>query len=343
MAKIIELNSNIQNQIFDLQKYGQPPGLKVGFPSLDNLFSIKEKRTTIIYGRPTDGKSQFLIQTLCALACSHGKKSVIYTPETGDTFEVYAEIIHCLTGKSFLPSLNYRINEKDLMNVIPFVKDYFKVVELEEKEFTLDNWLEITEEAIRDYGIYASAADNWNDLDHTSEAMISEYLKRNLVKWNRHAKKHSYHGFVVAHAKNPVILKGEEFPKAARVDEIDGGYAWYAKAMNMILVHREYEEHAEGWRQSNTAEIHIKKLKKKSEGQKGICRLKFDVYRNAYFEDRGERFYLTTPFNGNAISQPDQPKPEPKTKKEFVQMTAKLTDNSDLDPHKDEPFNPAPF
>jgi twinkle protein len=300
MANIKELDSKIQEQIFHLQKFGQPSGLHIGFPSLDKLYSIKEKRTTIIYGRPTDGKSQFLMQTLCALACTHGKKSVIYTPETGDTHEIYAEIIHCLTGKSFnLNSINYRINEMELYNVIPFVKDYFKVVELDEKEFSLDNWLEITEEAIKDFGIFSSAADNWNDLDHTSEAMISEYLKRNLVKWNRHAKKHNYHGFVVAHARNPNMVKGDEFPKPARVDEIDGGYAWYAKAMNMILVHREYEEHAEGWKQSNTAEIHIKKLKKRSEGQKGITRLTFDTYRNAYYENHGDLIYLKTPFNGS--------------------------------------------
>lgn len=298
MAKIAELDSSIQDRIFHLQKYGQSPGLHIGFSNLDKLYSIKEKRTTIIYGRPTDGKSQFLIQTLCALAATHGKKSIIYTPETGDTHEIYAEIIHCLTGKSFLPnSLNYRITEMELYKVLPFVKDYFKVVELDEKEFNLDNWLEITEQAVKDYNIFASAADNWNDLDHVSEPMISEYLKRSLVKWNRHAKKFNYHGFVIAHARNPVIMKGDEFPKPARVDEIDGGYAWYAKAMNMILVHREYEDHAEGWRQSSTAEIHIKKLKKKSEGQKGICKLTFDIYRNAYYEDKGERIYLKTPFN----------------------------------------------
>jgi hypothetical protein len=303
MAIIKELDSMVQEQIFDLQKNGQQSGLKVGFENLDHLYSIKEKRTTIIYGRPTDGKSQLLIQMLCALASTHGKKCLIYTPEMGDTYEIYAEIIHCLTGKSFLPySLNYRISEKELYNVVPFVKDFFKVVELNDNEFTLNNWLEITEQAIKDYGIFSTACDNWNDLDHSSEAMISEYLKRNLVKWNRHAKQHAYHGFVVAHARNPQMIKGDEFPKPARVDEIDGGYAWYAKAMNMILVHREYEEHAEGWRQSTTAEIHIKKLKKKSEGQKGICKLEFDPYKNAYFLNKGERIYLKTPFNGEKES-----------------------------------------
>ena len=298
MAKIVELDGKIQERVHHLQKFGQPSGLKIGFPSLDELYSIKEKRTTIIYGRPTDGKSQFLIQILCSLACNHGKKCLIYSPETGDSHEIYAEIISCLTNKSFLNFNNYKISEKELYNVIPFVKDYFKVIELDETEFNLDSWLDLTEQAVKDYDIFSSAADNWNDLDHQSEAMISEYLKRNLVKWNRHAKKFNYHGFVIAHARNAQILKGDEFPKPARTDEIDGGYAWYAKAMNMILVHRDYEQHGEGWRQSSTAEIHIKKLKKRAEGKKGICKLVFDPYASAYYENRGERLYLPTPFNG---------------------------------------------
>ena len=298
MAKIVELDSNIQERIFHIHKHGQQPGLKVGFPALDELYSIAPKRTTIIYGRPTDGKSQFLFQVLCSLATNHGKRCLIYSPESGDPHEIYADIIHCLTGKGFNPSsLNYRISEKELFNVLPFVKDYFKVVELEEKTFDLDAYLQVSEQAITDYkDLFATAVDNWNDLDHIPEAMISEYLKRQLVKWNRHAKKHSYHGFMVAHAKNAFIPQGEHFPKPARVDEIDGGYAWYAKAMNLINVYRTYEERADGWKHTNTAEIRIMKLKKRFEGKKGICRLEFDIYQNSYYQDMGERFYLPTIF-----------------------------------------------
>lgn len=298
MAKIVELDSNIQERIFHIQKHGQQPGLKIGFPALDQLYSIAPKRTTIIYGRPTDGKSQFLYQILCSLAFNHGKRCLIYSPESGDPYEIYSEIIHCLTGKGFnAQSINYRITEAELYRVIPFVKDYFKVVEIEDNSFNLDNYLEITEQALTDYkDLFTTSVDNWNDLDHVPEAMISEYLKRQLVKWNRHARLHNYHGFLVAHAKNAQLLKGDEFPKAARVDEIDGGYAWYAKAMNLINVYRPYEEHAEGWRQTNTAEIRIMKLKKKFEGKKGICKLEFDLYQNCYYQDMGERFYLPTQF-----------------------------------------------
>lgn len=305
MAKIVELDKNIQERIFDIQKYGQAPGLKVGFPSLDDIYSIAPKRTTIIYGRPTDGKSQFLIQILCALACNYGKKCMIYSPESGDPYEIYADIIHCLTGKGFhLNSLNYRISEKELYNVMPFVKDYFKVVELDDTTFDLDSYLSVTEQALRDYNVFTTAVDNWNDLDHIPDAMISEYLKRQLVKWNRHAKKHCYHGFLIAHARNVQLQKGDDFPKPARVDEIDGGYAWYAKAINMINVYRSYEEYENGFRQTNTAEIRTMKIKKRFEGKKGIAKLDFDLFQNCYYENRGDRFYLPTMFkkqNNNDI------------------------------------------
>lgn len=301
MAKIVELDSNVQDKIMFTYQNGQTAGYKIGFEPLDKIYSVKAKRTTIIYGRPTDGKSQFLLQILCSLACKYGKKSVIYMPETGDVDEIYTEIIHCLVGKGFLKhSLSHRITENELYKVLPFVKEHFKVVEMDDKDFNLDSWLEITTQAVKDYSIFSSAADNWNDIDHPIESMISEYLKRALVKWNRHAKRYNYHGFVVTHARNPTIQKGDEFPKPARVDEIDGGYAWYAKAMNMILVHRNYEEYPDGWRQSSTAEIHVKKLKKKAEGQKGLCKLVFDVFKNCYHTEDG--IYLQTPFND--IEQP---------------------------------------
>jgi replicative DNA helicase len=90
MAKIVDI-SEVQDQIFHLHKYGQQRGHLVGFPSLDKLYSIKPGTSTIIYGYPTSGKSQFLIQTLCALATKHNKKCLIYTPETGSAHAGHEE------------------------------------------------------------------------------------------------------------------------------------------------------------------------------------------------------------------------------------------------------------
>lgn len=304
MGKIIQANE-LQDQIFHLYKFGQSPGYRIGFPSVDKLYSIKPGRSTIIYGHPTSGKSQFLIQSLCALATRHGKKCLIYTPETGSAYEIYAEIIHCLTGKTFdKRSINYQITERELINVMPFVTDYFKVIDVDEKGLDFDEWLELTDEAIKDFGIFSSSVDNWNDIEHKYTNTISEYLKQQLPRVNRHARKNNTHNFIVAHARNPDMRGGDKYPPAPRPDEIEGGSVWYAKALNLICVHRDYEEHGEGWRQSSEAQIIVRKIKKRAEGEKGTAKLTFDVFRNAYYENQGERYYLETPFNGLEIKTP---------------------------------------
>lgn len=297
MAKIVDI-TQFQDELFHMAKYGQQRGILVGFPSLDKLYSIKPGTTTIIYGYPTSGKSQLLIQFLVSLA-SQGKKSLIMTPETGTSAEIFAEFIHCLTGKTFTKTQNYTITERELYNVIPFIKDYIKVVEVEEKAPNTDEFNEITKEAIRDYGIFASCFDNWNDLSHDISGREDLYIEKAIPSFNRLARKEQIHIFGVWHAKSPQIEKGEKFPKAPTPFDIKGGSAIYSKAMNLIGVHRDYEEHAEGWRQTNTAQVIVSKVKPKIVGQKGFCKLEFDTWENCYFEDRGERIYLETPFKGN--------------------------------------------
>ena len=302
MAEIVTLD-RIQDQIFALQKEGAKPGYVIGFPTLDSLYSVKEGRTTILYGHPTSGKTQLHIQILTALTCSHGKRHLLHTPETGSPAEIYAEIIHCLTGKTFdKRSINYHITEKELYNVIPFVKDFFKVIDVDEKGLGFDEWLDLTDQAIKDYGIFTSSADNWNDLEHDNTGMISEYLKKRLPQFNRHARKNKTHNFLIAHARNPQMEKGDKFPSAPRPDEIEGGSVWYAKAINLICVHRDYEEKADGWTQSNDVQVIIRKIKKRVEGKKGTAKLTFDWFQNCYYENQGERIYLPTPFKSNLES-----------------------------------------
>ncbi len=93
-----------------------------------------------------------------------------------------------------------------------------------------------------------------------------------------------------------MIEKGEKFPKAPTPFDIKGGSAIFSKAMNLIGVHRDYEEYGEGYRQSNTAIINVSKVKPKSVGEKGLCKLNFDLWRNSYYEDIGQGLYLPTPF-----------------------------------------------
>lgn len=285
----------ITDQLFSLQKYGQQRGLMVGFSNLNQYYSVKAGTSTIIFGYPTSGKSQFLIQVLVSLSCQN-KKALIMTPETGSVEEIYSEIIHCLTGKTFRQGYHNSITENELHHVIPFIKDYFLVVDVDEKAPTPTEFIELTKEAIKDYGIFSSSFDNWNDLSHNFTSREDLYIEQVIPMFNRLARKELIHVFGVWHAKAPQIEKGEKFPKAPTPFDIKGGSAIYSKAMNLIGIHRDYEQIGEGWKQSSSAQISIAKVKPKSVGFKGSCTLEFDVEQNAYFEDIFGRQYLTTPF-----------------------------------------------
>jgi hypothetical protein len=297
MAHIVPL-SKVEDKIFNLQKNGMEAGLKIGFPNLDSIYSVKAGTSTVIYGRPTSGKSQLYFQMLTSLACQ-GKKSMLMTPETGSVEEIYAEIIQTLTGKRFHnDSLNYRITEQDLYRVIPFVKDYFYVIDVDEKSPSVDEFIELTKEGIKDHDIFTSGFDNWNDLSHGQFNREDLYIEESIPKINRLARKERIHAFMIWHARNPDLPKNGEPPPPPSPFEIKGGSAVYSKAMNLICVDRPLEKTGEGFKQTNQAMVVVHKFKPKGHGGKGTAKLEFDYFKNCYYENRGERLYLPTPFNG---------------------------------------------
>ena len=296
MAKIITYK-DVRDEVHHLYDKGLVPGLKIGFETLDENYTVKTGTTTIIYGHPTVGKSQFLHEILKSLTCIHGMKGLMYSPETGNAAEIFAELVHCITGKTFDKKYHYnRISEKELYMVEPFIESYYNIIEpTNEGGLEYDEFFELGKQAIKDFGIKWTSIDNWNDIDHNMSGMIiSEYLKKQLPKWNRFAKLNNVHNFMVCHARNPNLEKGEKFPSMPRPDEIEGGSVWYAKAMNLIGLHREYEDAVDGFRQSETLTIDVKKVKPKIVGKKGRALLRFNSYHNRY--EHGLQ-YIQTPFD----------------------------------------------
>lgn len=295
MAQIVTFKQ-VRDEVFSLYEKGLVPGVQIGFETIDNLYTVKQGTTTILYGHPTSGKSQFLHEILKSLTCKHGMKGLMYSPETGNAAEIFAELIHNVTGKTFDKKYPYnRITEKELYKVQPFIESYYNIIEpTNERGLEYDEFFELAKKAIKDFNITWTSIDNWNDIDHNMSGMIiSEYLKKQLPKWNRFAKLNNIHNFMVCHARNPSLANGEKFPTMPRPDEIEGGSVWYAKAMNLIGLHREYEDTSHGVKQSSILTIDVKKVKPKIVGQKGRALLTFNPRYNRY--EHGTQF-IETPF-----------------------------------------------
>lgn len=284
MASIKRL-FDVNDKILNLRENSSDELLGTGFDTLDPYYRVKPVGTTIIYGYPKMGKTEFLFQLLISLSVKYGRKHLIYSPESGSSEEIYAAIIHGLTGKTFDKRYPNYITEAEYYRVQPFVQEHFIVAEdTDEKGLDFDEYIKLVKDCKKEFGIHTTSIDNWNDIEHENYTNVSDYLKRKLPKWNKLAASQKIHSFLICHAKNPVGIKNGELPKAPTPYEIDGGAAWIQKAYNMICINREYEEINGRVQLGNEVDIIIQKVKPRIVGNTGICKLDYDWVKKCYSE-----------------------------------------------------------
>lgn len=282
---VIKRLFDVNEKILNLRLNSSDELLSTGFQTLDMFYKVKPTGTTIIYGYPKMGKTEFLFQLLISLSVKYGKKHLIYSPESGSSEEIYAAIIHGLTGKTFDKRYPNYITEAEYYRVQPFVQEHFIVAEdTDEKGLDFEEYIKLVKDCKNEHGIHTSSIDNWNDIEHESYTNVSDYLKRKLPKWNKLALTQNIHSFLICHAKNPIGIKNGELPKAPTPYEIDGGAAWIQKAYNMICINREYIEVNNRMQLGNEVDVIIQKVKPRIVGQTGMCKLDYEWAKKCYNE-----------------------------------------------------------
>lgn len=288
---------DIDDKVHTLWKNGNQPGYKTGFTCLDPYYTVQLGNTTYISGYPTVGKSQFTFQLQCNLTNLYDWKHVIYSPETGNVEDIYAELVHCLTGKTLDKTYANYISEKELFDALAYIKSFFKVIDQDDKPSTLESWYECVKELHKEFNIKTASIDNWNDIEHEISKrgnIISEYLKLELPKFNTFAKKLGIHGFMLIHPKNPQ-LSGKEPPPPPTPFMLEGGSLWPAKGRNIIILHRDLMDY-----KNTVVDVVIHKVKPKIVGKKGNIQLHFAPAFNCYFEEIDGRYvYPETSFKIN--------------------------------------------
>ena len=295
--KIVSANQ-ITDRIMNLHKFGNYPGVSTGWGNLDKHYTVRKGNTTIITGYPTSGKTSFYLNLLMNLTKKFGQRHLIYSPETGTAEEIYSELIFMYTGKTFNKLHGNAINEGEVYNALPFIQDYFKVIEPEEHENTPDAFYEVCKEGFKDFQISSFGIDNWNDLEHdvrTRGGSISEYLKYEIPRFNRFAKQNDCHGFLLAHPRNPDAGTPNPIPPP-RPDQIEGGSLWYAKAQSMLIVHRNWDDPND-----YTTLVKVEKAKPKIVGKKGgFAELTYyaalGIYKNDTYKTIEDLKPTETPF-----------------------------------------------
>lgn len=297
--------SSVATQVGDLYEKGITRGAYLGFDSLHEYYSFKPTATTYIYGSPFSGKSEFLFESLVNLSELYGMKHAIYSPESGNPAEIFAEIISKRVRKQFYQNLPNHMSETEYLREKDWVDEHFFVIEPGDKDITIEGFFESVNDIESHYGvkINTTTCDPFNELKHSfakDEGRQDLYIENRLGLIRKDAFANTRHNIVLTHTadQDPVKLKdGAMYYPPASPRQLAGGQAWYRKAMNMICVWRPpagmidistgtpYEE--------NETHIIIRKYKPKGVGRLGTVKLYYDNNKNRYYEkiNGGDRRY----------------------------------------------------
>lgn len=270
-----------------MREQGNPRGEDTGFKCLDELYSVKQGTYTFILAPPHHGKSEFAFELAFNQAQKYGKKSLIYSPETGSVEDIYAEFIHKFTGKPFYKSVSGHVEDKEYFNAINYIDEYFSIVDSDEKSYGFKNIVSlVTDEKI-------ILTDPYNELKHDMAEFGSRqdlYIEDLCGEIRRYCKKNKKHWMLTLHPANQSIVtegKLRYYPMPI-AREAAGGQALFRKAMTWINMWRPpvglNDEYGMPY-ENNCVLINIEKAKPKGVATKGQTKLYFDWKRNRFYEE----------------------------------------------------------
>jgi len=278
---------DIKESLEFMREKGNPRGENTGFSSLDKLYSIKQGSYTFILAPPHHGKSEFAFELAFNQAEKYGKKSLIYSPETGSTEDIYAEFIHKYTGKPFYKSIPGSVDDKELYQAINYIDEMFSIVDSDDKSYGFKDLINL----VRDEQLIVT--DPYNELKHDMTEFGTRqdlYIEDLCGEIRRYCKKNKKHWLLTLHPASQLAITNKEglryFPMPM-AREAAGGQALFRKAMTWINMWRPpsgmLDDNGMPF-EDNITLINIEKAKPKGVAVRGQTQLYFDWRKNRYYE-----------------------------------------------------------
>jgi len=310
--------SEVNTQMHDIRQLKNVKGKSVGWDWDVLPYTVKEGCTTYIGAAPASGKTELWFEFLINLSCLHNWNHVIFSPETGNAAEIYAELCYKYIGKPYTIGEN-SMTQGEQIRAEMFVDKHFIVVDPIDEDLTLTDFYDLVDSIERkhDLKIHTTTIDPWNELTEKFEpsdlGREDKYLSRILGLARKNARKTGRHNCIINHVRdqtpitteNAVGTKITYFPTPSARD-FAGGQVWFRKGLCVLIPWRPpYGLRNEDGSICEKNEVHLKVAKSKPKGvsKNGTYRMFLDVERYQYYmlDWKGNRIYA----NRNTI-QPKQ-------------------------------------
>ncbi len=298
--------NDIQPQLDELYEKGHTKGYDIGFKGISELYTMKPGCTTYIVGHEASGKSELILEILLNMAEFHGKRSAVFTPETGSNVDIVAALAHKYVKRPFCKDQPKHMDEAAKYQAYAFLSEYFVIIDPGTDTLTADQFYDLIDDHEQKTGqrIDITCIDPWNELTVKMDGPRDLWLEEKLGMVRRNARKTGRHNIIVTHPRDTDRLyhKDGYWMAPARKDYA-GGQAWPRKGEAMICLWRApFKPASDGINthidpetgtpyEKNEAHFIVQKSKPKGTGSVGVCRLYFDPGMSRYYERDGQTRY----------------------------------------------------
>lgn len=274
---------DVADRIDALYDFGLPRGVRTGWKTLDEHYTVKEGQWTLVTGIPGHGKSNFLDAMLVNVSTTENWKFGVFSPENQPIERHFANLMEKFADAPFTfgPVERMTVEQKERAKL--WVQDHFYVILPDEEEgnWSIDGILHLAKVLVFRKGIKGLVIDPWNELDHSRSNGVTEteHISQALTKIRQFARSHSVHVWVVAHPAKLYKDSDGRYPVPTPYD-VSGSSHWNNKADNSITVWRN-----RGGRDEDVADIHIQKIRFKEVGCVGMVALRYNKASGRFVDD----------------------------------------------------------
>jgi hypothetical protein len=306
--------------MFDIRQKKDIRGKSIGWDWDMLPYTIKEGCTTYIGSAPASGKTELWFEILINLSCLHNWNHVVFSPETGSSAEIFAELCYKYIGKPYVQGQNSMTNSEQIVAEM-FINEHFIVIDPIDEDLTITKFYDLVDEIERKEGmkIHTTTIDPWNEL--TEEFLPSDlgredkYLSRILGTVRKNARRTGRHNCVINHVRDqPMVISktiaGTDisyFPMPSARD-FAGGQVWFRKGLSVLIPWRPpYGLMDSDGIGAEKNEVHLKVAKSKPKGvsKNGVYKLYLDLDKYQFYmlDYKGNRIYAN-----RTKKQPEQKK-----------------------------------
>lgn len=255
-------------------------GEGTGFPSVDQIYSVKTGLVTVVTGIPSSGKSSFIDHMMVNLAKEKHWKFAICSFENDPPTHI-TQLLEKFSGKPFFDGATPRLSREELGEAKTFVKEHFMFIDHNDGEkASLSSVLDRAAGAVQRMGIRGLVIDPFSYLSLPDKSKSeTQQISDMLTDVRMFAKLHDIHVWFVAH---PAKMRREEgttpIPKGY---DLSGSAHWFNFADAGLTVARFHDSFCERER----VKIICWKMRYRWLGAQGERVIDFDIPSGCYYEE----------------------------------------------------------